>query len=73
MPPENDLRVWSCKFSGHYPVGACAVVVATTLAEAQFMLAVKLEAAGLRVRDDDEWTEIDTTKLSVTILVDGDY
>ena len=41
------LRVWTCSFEGHYPVGTAAVVIACTAKEAAGFIEKELEAQGL--------------------------
>ena len=67
------MRVFACEFTGHYPVGACAVVVAEDLDTAKGMLLAELAKEGLSLRDSDKWQEIDTTAARAVMILNGDY
>ena len=61
-------------FSGHWPVGTSAAVVAETRDDAAKMLEQMLQVVGLPQKISAESMQaIDTSKPSVTILQDGNY
>lgn len=63
-----------CTFSGHYPVGACAIIVAVDEQQAELAMRDALEREGLdRYQDELDIQEIDTTDAHVRILLNGDY
>ena len=69
-----DLKTYTCRFNGHYPVGACAVVVAYRKSQAADMLRKHLASIGL----DQEvlgcnMIEVDQSKANVMVVLDGDY
>lgn len=66
-------RVFSVKFSGHWPVGACAVVVATNEAEAEEMFRAEWTTRSSSSPNPVEVAEVDTSHESVTVLLDGNY
>ncbi len=72
------MQVFTCNnFSGHYPVGTSAVIVAADAAQAKAMLLEKLAATGLPQGPADaaniEIVRVATRTASVTILQDGNY
>ncbi len=72
----NAMKTYAIHFNGHWPVGACAVVVATDEQSAKIALMAELQKSGLdkkNVMDDLGVTELDTSKPGVTILLDGEY
>jgi len=72
----SNLRVFvSNDFTGHYPVGSAAVIVAADEDEALDRLVSALESKGLPQTQPGRPTvrEINLTEESVEILVDGDY
>ncbi len=64
-------------FTGHYPVGTAAVVVAEGLSAAWGLLSRELEKSGLPAMnlDDDaiQVVEMDSNTQKVEILLDGNY
>ena len=69
---------WTDKFVGHYPIGTCAIVVASTPEDAARMLNEKLKTAGLLLKGDRPVDAIDmqhvnTREPSVNIVKDGNY
>lgn len=69
------MKVYTCKsFSGHWPVGTAAVVVAETADDAADFLEHALEKIGLaQLVSNDEMIELSMKEGTVTILCDGDY
>lgn len=67
------MQVYTCKdHAGHWPVGACSVVVAWDERQARELLAASLRDAGL---DPDGFTLqlLDLSEPKATILLDGNY
>ena len=63
-------------FSGHYPVGTAAVVVAKNQTEAEVLMDEQLSELGLPPLHDQEGVEISEVDLDVyqaIILLDGNY
>ena len=64
-------------FTGHYPVGTAAVIVADKLSTAWGLLSRELEKSGLPAMDLDDdaiqVVEVDTNTPKVEILLDGNY
>lgn len=61
-------------FSGHWPVGTSAVIVASNQEEAKRMLEDQLSTEGLKQECDiDDFVEINSDAQSVIILQNGDY
>jgi hypothetical protein len=63
-------------FTGHYPVGTAAVVVAKNLTEAKMLMNEQLSDNGLPALDDQEGVKILKVDLDVyhaEILLDGEY
>lgn len=67
------MKTFSCTFTGHWPVGACAVVVAIDEQQAELDMRDALEREGLDRYQDLTFVEIDTTAPAVHILLNGDY
>ena len=69
------MRLFTCtSFTGHYPVGTAAVVVATSEESARQILHMSLVAQGLEgLNADDALEELDTSTPTVHILCDGNY
>lgn len=69
------MKVWYNKgFTGHYPVGTAAVMVADTAEEATQALNDSLVQGGLRGDAKVEDTvQLKTLRPSVVILNDGEY
>lgn len=69
------MKVYTCTaFSGHWPVGTAAVVVAESPEEAAVYLERVLTTKGLSQRiDAGELVPLDVTHAGATILNDGDY
>lgn len=69
---SESMSVWTSNdFSGRWPVGASAVVVASTQEEALFMLSAELKARGLKF--DGTLVKLPLDKLTCVILQDGEY
>lgn len=69
------MNVYTCTdFSGHWPVGTAAVIVAPDIKAARAKLHEALKANGL-VQDVATCTlrKLDTTQADCIILNDGDY
>lgn len=69
------MNVYTCNFTGIYPVGACAVVVAETVSEARELLWNEFSDK-LRDRNKKErliFRPIGLKKADATILLNGDY
>lgn len=63
-------------FTGHWPMGTAAIIVAPSKAEALAQLRKALDEAGLKQKYDlseDKLVRHYTTKRSATILLDGNY
>lgn len=70
------MKVFTCTdFTGYWPVGIAAVIVAADIDAATMMLADRLESAGPPQMGSDPLTliELDTDNIAVTILNDGNY
>lgn len=70
---DRTMKAYSFKFAGHYPVGACGVVVSTSKASAIKVVNAELERNGFAHINKDELVQIDMTKEEATILLNGDY
>ena len=69
----SSLKVYVCTdFSGHWPVGTSAIVVATGPDRAKAMLNYDLELMGLK-SDAEHMQKLDITVEAVHILQDGEY
>lgn len=72
----RKMKVFTCtEFKGHYPVGVSAVVVAKDAEDAAILLSGYLCGIGLGVQriEANQMVELNTQKMSVTVLNDGDY
>ncbi len=70
----GPMRVYSCKFDGHYPVGAVLVVIAADLAQATALANVEIFLMGLK--DKNPTIELEEMKVDapgVYTLLDGNY
>lgn len=69
------MKVWTNKqFSGHWPVGTAAVVVADTAGQAAEALNDELEARGLgRTATPEQFEQLPTSRQIARVLCDGDY
>lgn len=71
------MRVYTCKFNGHWPVGACAVVFAENQEQAQRLLAAELAKENLTLNDSDDWDSwcdaADYVSAEAHILLNGEY
>ena len=67
------MRFFYCLFTGHYPVGACAVVVAHDEQDARRLLGDELEKEHLTLKADNQIIEIDVTDRRAVVLLNGDY
>lgn len=69
------MKVYTCTaFTGHYPVGTAAVIIAVSRIEAHKMLVKELEKYGLAqdVKEADI-EQVSLGRASVYILRDGNY
>ena len=71
----SNLRVWSItSFTGHYPVGVAAVVVAKDAEDAAKLLTVELSAHGLEQEiKAKSMREVPMVIPMAFILADGNY
>jgi hypothetical protein len=61
-------------FTGHYPVGTAAVVVAKNLTEAKMLMNEQLSDNGLPALDEDvKILKVDLDVYHAEILLDGEY
>lgn len=68
------LKVYTCNsFSGHWPVGSAAVVIAESDEEAAKMLEERLSEIGLKQDIDESQMIQASTEKQVIILCDGDH
>ena len=69
------MKVWiNTSFSGHYPVGTSAVIIAPTAEEACRLLNDALMEIGLKgLTHPNQFTQIKTNEPRAIILQDGDY
>lgn len=69
------MKVFTCnQFTGHWPVGAAAVMVALSIEDAVAFLADKLADLGLKQTiTPDMLVEVDLKQPAALILVDGEY
>ena len=69
------MRVFTCdSFTGHYPVGTAAIIVANNTAEGARLLNEELKARGLPGNVQlGQLNEVDVRHECVDILCDGDY
>lgn len=68
-----NLKLYSCTFTGHWPVGACAVVLATGQGDARKRMRDALAAEGLDTTQMLEMKEIDTRTAGAHVLLNGEY
>ena len=62
------------KFTGHYPVGTAAIIIASSVDEAIGLLEEELRSRGLRQRiRPEQLTVIDLGHPQALILQDGNY
>jgi len=67
-------KVYTCDdFTGYWPVGSAAVVVAKSKAEAATLLKEKLDQLGLEQEEPPTITVLDQSIGHARILCDGDY
>ena len=69
------MKVWTnTTFSGHYPVGTAAVVVAETAEQAAQLLQTALAERGLRGPvTADQFVLLPVDQPRAVVLLDGDY
>ena len=73
MTAEGQMRIWTCKFVGHWPVGAVGIVVAKTKERADTLFRRALHEDGLDASQDLELESLDTSVEAATLLLNGDY
>ena len=70
----SNLKVFTCTgFSGHYPVGTAAVIVAADSLTAKELLLTRLASIGLPQSYPIQVEELDVTTPSVDVMCDGNY
>ena len=71
----RSMRAWTCKdFTGHYPVGTAAVIVAESEPMARALLDEELRRQGLQYQVTRlTLLELDLGREQAVILRDGDY
>lgn len=71
----KELNVYTCvDFTGHYPVGQAAVVVAEDADAAEILLKKKLKKIGLDQGGDAlNMVLLPTGRATAVILMDGNY
>ena len=68
------MKIWTNKeFTGHYPVGTAAVVIADTADEAADYLNLFLSDEGLEPSTAEQFKEMPFVDGQVCILNDGGY
>lgn len=67
-----NLKLYSCHFTGHWPVGAVAVVLASGPGDARKRMRDALTAEGLDSTQMLEFKEIDMRTAGAHILLNGD-
>lgn len=69
------MKVWTnTEFTGHYPVGTAAVVVADTREQAAGLLNAALEEANLvPTATAEQFTRVVTSRPHAVVLLDGNY
>lgn len=70
-----NLKIYvNTSFTGHYPVGTAAVIVAEAPAKAAVLLNAELMNQGLKpTAKSDEMEELNITVAAAHILNNGDY
>lgn len=67
------MRVYTSTFNGHYPVGASAVIIAESEAQARILLMEALSAEGLLAKNESVKVESMSMLPQCRILNNGDY
>jgi len=67
------MKTFYCLFSGVYPVGACAIIVAQDEQQAELDMRDALGRDGFDRYQDLDFVEIYTTEPQVIVLLNGDY
>jgi hypothetical protein len=69
------MKVWTCVgFTGYWPVGTAAVVVAKDREQAKALLEVALRGKGLEQEIPlEDIRELDVSTVGCWILLDGNY
>jgi len=69
------MKVYFCtRFTGHYPTGTAAIIVAKSVEDAVTLINSELEAIGLKQEvTSADLVVVNTRKQSINILCDGDY
>lgn len=66
------MKVYSAKHNGHYPVGACSIIVAENRRTARRILKAELASRGLSL-EDIEMEEVETDVQAVHVILEGQY
>jgi hypothetical protein len=71
------MKIYTVEFTGYWPVGACAIVVAKDRGHAKRLLEADLAERGLTQTEEplkvEDFKLVDTSTAHVEILNDGDY
>ena len=67
------MKVWYCNFSGHWTVGAAAVVVADSASQAAELLTEELAKELLGPVKAEAFMELNTAAPLAVVLCNGDY
>lgn len=68
------MRVFSHKYTGHWPVGAVNIIVALDREQAKELQATRLKKQGLEQEiKDRDFEEIDILTPQAHVLLDGEY
>lgn len=68
------MKIFSCDdFTGHYPVGTSAIIIAEDEAQAKSLLDEKLLEQNLKLDGTESFKEINLHSAKAIILNNGDY
>lgn len=67
------MKIYTCSFIGHWPIGACALIFATGSQDAEKRMRAARVAEGLDETQDLEFDEMDMNSAKAHILLNGDY
>lgn len=71
---DKPMKIFYCTFSGYYPVGASAIIVAPDKSSAEALMTLQLDEMKLLHQNKTvELKELDSSHMAVHILTDGDY
>lgn len=63
------MKIYSCTFNGHWPVGAAAIIVAPDKDAAKALMKAALKEQGLDVKNPDlELVEVDKKTMAVFLI-----